>query len=52
MLNVIAGAYLSIMAATPIPPAVQTEMRHLPEPFSSNNFAAPARILAPVAAKG
>ena len=35
-----------------MPPAVQTEIRPRPEPFSLSNFAIDATILAPVAANG
>jgi len=44
--------YFPIIAATPIPPAVQMDTSALPLPASFSIFAACATILAPVAAKG
>ena len=42
----------SMIAATPIPPAVQIEMRPRPLPFSASSFARLAAMRAPVAANG
>src|SRR5690606_2030969 len=42
---------LSMIAATPIPPAVQIEIRPRP-PFSPSSFASNAAMRPPVAAKG
>lgn len=44
--------YLSIIAATPMPPAVQMLIRILPLPFCSSILAALATNLPPVAANG
>ena len=41
-----------MIAVTPIPPAVQTEINPRPEPFSCSSFAIVATIRAPVAANG
>ena len=41
-----------MMAATPMPPAVHTEISARPLPFSLSSLAAVATMRAPVAAKG
>lgn len=45
-------AQRSTIAVTPMPPAVQIEIRPRPEPFSSSSFASVATMRAPVAANG
>jgi MFS family permease len=44
--------YLSRIATTPMPPAVQIDTRHRPPPRCFNSFAAVATMRAPVAANG
>ena len=51
-LDVSCAQAASMIAVTPMPPAVQTEIRPRPLPFSERSFAITATILAPVAAKG
>jgi hypothetical protein len=52
VLHIICINYLSMIATTPIPPAVQILIRIRPLPSSFRILAAVAIILPPVAAKG